>query len=205
MIDFLRRTCTNQNPSASNKTSCEWPCSMFGWNMLPIFSSLKPALVLHKRRKDLDKWRSHWFWRAELVLAVEAVPRFGEKIRRVSKYIRSFSDVPQMPDWWHRNNLVACHWFSTAHVMQIWSSVPLILEPLEVPLKLLNTCLFKHFLSSSDPDHNSPDTGTSKIFAVVSCTFVSKCNLTFLVQDKYCFPETAFCVVEATVATTVLH
>ncbi len=31
-------------------------------------------------------------------------------IRRFSKHVRSFSDVPQLPDRQHRNHLVTCHW-----------------------------------------------------------------------------------------------
>ncbi len=33
-------------------------------------------------------------------------------IRRFSKYVRSFSDVPQLPDRWHRYHLVIGHWLS---------------------------------------------------------------------------------------------
>ncbi len=39
------------------------------------------------------------------------------KIRRFSKHVHSFSDVPQLPNWRHRFHLVTCHWLSTAHVM----------------------------------------------------------------------------------------
>ncbi len=33
-------------------------------------------------------------------------------IRSFSKYVRSFSDVPQLPGQWHRNHLATCHWLS---------------------------------------------------------------------------------------------